>query len=140
MRICRRFGFPAPSPPAKPSIRSFLEAGLENAPAGGWNPAERLKDMELDGIDAAVLYTTMGFVLFWLEDADFQHDCFRVYNDWLAGFCRHAPARLAGLALISLFDIDRASRELQRCAKMGLKGALIWAAPPEDRPYSGKAL
>ena len=116
--------------------RSFLEAGLENAPAGGWNPAERLKDMELDGIDAAVLYTTMGFVLFWLEDAEFQRDCFRVYNDWLAEFCRHAPARFAGLALISLFDVELARHELERCAKMGLKGALIWAAPPEDRPYS----
>jgi predicted TIM-barrel fold metal-dependent hydrolase len=102
--------------------RSLLEAGLENAPAGGWNPAERLKDMELDGVDAAVLYTTMGFLLFWIEDAAFQRDCFRVYNDWLAEFCRHAPARLAGLGLVSLFDVELARRELERCAKLGLKG------------------
>jgi hypothetical protein len=61
--------------------QSFLEAGLESAPAGGWDPAARLKDMDLDGIDAAVLYTTMGFVLFWIEDAEFQRDCFRVYNN-----------------------------------------------------------
>jgi hypothetical protein len=51
--------------------QSFLEAGLESAPAGGWDPAARLKDMELDGVEAAVLYTTMGFVLFWIEDAAF---------------------------------------------------------------------
>ena len=116
--------------------KSFLEAGLESAPAGGWNPADRLKDMQLDGVEASVLYTTMGFVLFWLEDAEFQEDCFRVYNDWLAEFCAYAPACFAGLALISLFDVARAGRELERCAKMGLKGALIWAAPPEDRPYT----
>jgi predicted TIM-barrel fold metal-dependent hydrolase len=79
-----------------------------------------------------------GFVLFWIEDAAFQRDCFRVYNDWLAEFCRHAPARLAGLGLVSLFDVELARRELERCAKLGLKGALIWAAPPEDRPYSRK--
>ncbi len=119
--------------------QSFLEAGLESAPAGGWDPAARLKDMDLDGIDAAVLYTTMGFVLFWIEDAEFQGDCFRVYNDWLAEFCSYAPERLAGLAMISLFEIETACRELERCAIMGLKGALIWAAPPEDRAYSGKA-
>ncbi|MGH7841897.1 MAG: amidohydrolase family protein [Candidatus Binataceae bacterium] len=117
---------------------AFLEAGLESVPAGGWEPGARLKDMALDGIDAAVLYTTMGFVLFWIDDADFQHDCFRVYNDWLAGFCAYAPDRFAGLGLISLYDPERARRELERCAKLGLKGALIWASPPEDRPYSGK--
>ena len=113
--------------------KKFLEAGLDSAPAGGWDPAARLKDMELDGVEAAVLYTTMGFVLFWIEDAEFQEDCFRVYNDWLAEFCSYAPGKFAGLAMISLFDVDRARRELERCAKMGLKGALIWAAPPEDR-------
>ena len=116
--------------------KKFLKAGLDSAPAGGWNPAARLKDMELDGVEAAVLYTTMGFVLFWIEDAEFQEDCFRVYNDWLAKFCSYAPGKFAGLAMISLFDVDRARRELERCAKMGLKGALIWAAPPEDRSYT----
>jgi predicted TIM-barrel fold metal-dependent hydrolase len=105
--------------------QSFLEAGLESAPAGGWDPAARLKDMDLDGIDAAVLYTTMGFVLFWIEDAEFQRDSFRVYNNWLAEFCSYAPERLAGLAMISLFEIETACRELERCATMGLKGALI---------------
>jgi predicted TIM-barrel fold metal-dependent hydrolase len=118
--------------------RAFAEAGLESAPPGGWDPAARLKDMELDGIDAAVLYTTMGFVLFWIDDAAFQEDCFRVYNDWIASFTQYAPQKFAGLAMISLFDIDRACRELQRCARLGLKGALIWAAPPEDRPYGSK--
>jgi predicted TIM-barrel fold metal-dependent hydrolase len=118
--------------------KSFLEAGLESAPAGGWDPAARLKDMDLDGVEAAVLYTTMGFVLFWIEDAEFQRECFRVYNGWLAEFCGYAPSRLAGLAMISLFEIEAACRELERCAKLGLKGALIWAAPPEERPYSGK--
>jgi predicted TIM-barrel fold metal-dependent hydrolase len=26
--------------------------------------------------------------------------------------------------------------ELRRCRKIGLRGAMIWASPPEDRPYS----
>ena len=116
--------------------KGFMEAGLENALPGGWDPAARLKDMELDGVEAAVLYTTVGFVLFRLEDAEFQEACFRAYNDWLAEFCSHAPKQLGGLALISLFDVERGRRELERCKKRGLKGAMIWAFPPEDRPYS----
>ncbi len=116
--------------------KAFLAAGMESALPGGWDPAARLQDMELDGVEAAVLYTTVGFMLFWLEDAELQEACFRVYNDWLAEFCSYAPERFAGLALISLFDVERGRRELERCKKMGLRGAMIWASPPEDRPYS----
>ena len=36
---------------------------------GGWDPAERLKDMAIDGVAAEVLYTTLGFRLFGLTDA-----------------------------------------------------------------------
>jgi predicted TIM-barrel fold metal-dependent hydrolase len=82
------------------------------------------------------LYTTFGFVLFQIEDAALQEACFRVYNDWLAEFCSYAPKQFAGLALIPLFDVERGRQELERCRKMGLRGALIWASPPEDQPYS----
>jgi predicted TIM-barrel fold metal-dependent hydrolase len=116
--------------------KKFLEAGIEDALPGGWDPAERLKDMERDGVEAAVLYTTFGFVLFQIEDAALQEACFRVYNDWLAEFCSYAPKQLAGLALIPLFDVERGRQELERCRKMGLRGALIWASPPETQPYS----
>ena len=92
--------------------------------------------MDLDGVEADVIYTTLGFRQFWFTDAAFQRACFRVYNDWLAEYCAYAPTRLAGLALISLYDIDEAVKELRRCARAGLKGAVIWASPPNDRPYS----
>ena len=59
-----------------------------------------------------------------------------MYNDWLAEYCSYAPNRLAGLSLISLYDIDEGIKEIRRCAKIGLKGALIWCSPPQDVPYS----
>ena len=39
------------------------------------------------------------------------------------------------MALIPLYNAEAGGRELERCKKLGLKGALIWAAPPEDAPY-----
>ncbi len=114
----------------------FQESTYKDARRGGWDPAERLKDMALDGVEAEVIYTTLGFRQFWFTDAALQQACFRAYNDWLAEYCAYVPKRLAGLALISLYDIDAAIRELRRCRQMGLKGAMIWASPPEDRPYS----
>ena len=109
--------------------------GYADARPGGWDPAERLKDMAVDGVAGEVLYTTLGFRLFWLLDPALQRECFRVYNDWLAEYCRYAPDRLKGLCLISLYDPKRGAAELERCAKMGLSGAMIWVTPPEDQPY-----
>jgi predicted TIM-barrel fold metal-dependent hydrolase len=34
-----------------------------------------------------------------------------------------------------LLDIDVAVQELERCAKLGLRGAMIMASPPEPRDY-----
>jgi predicted TIM-barrel fold metal-dependent hydrolase len=118
-------------------LAAFLKTGTyADARPGGWDPAQRLPDMELDGVAAEVLYTTLGFRLFWLKDAGLQRACFRVYNDWLAEYCGYAPQRLKGLALISLYDPREGAQELARCAKLGLKGAMIWCSPPADQPYS----
>ncbi|HEX3864870.1 MAG TPA: amidohydrolase family protein [Stellaceae bacterium] len=118
-------------------MTEFLTRGTyDSAREGGWDPAARLTDNELDGVEADVLYTTLGFRVFWLRDARLQAECFRVYNDWLAEYCRYAPRRMAGLAMISLYDPKAGAVELERCAKMGLKGAMIWCSPPAERPYS----
>jgi predicted TIM-barrel fold metal-dependent hydrolase len=114
----------------------FRSSTYKDVRPGGWDPGERLKDMDLDGVEAEVIYTTLGFRQFWLEDAAFQRACFQVYNDWLAEYCAYAPKRLIGLAMISLYDIDAAVRDLRRCAKQGLRGAMIWCSPPLDRRYS----
>ena len=43
---------------------------------------------------------------------------------------------MAGLAMISLYDPKAGALELERCTKMGLRGAMIWCSPPSDQPYS----
>ena len=78
--------------------REFFAKGLEAARPGGWDPVERLKDMDVDGIECAVLYTSQGFRLFALDDPPYQEACFRAYNDWLAEHCQDARRlHLAGL-------------------------------------------
>lgn len=82
-----------------------------------------------------MLYTTLGMSLFGLADTELQQACFGVYNDWLAEFCSHDRRRLHGIALISLADIEAGTNELQRCARAGLKGGMIYGAAPIQRPY-----
>ncbi len=44
---------------------------------------------------------------------------FRIYNDWLADFCRHYPDRHLGLACLPYGDIPAAVAEIRRVAKTG---------------------
>lgn len=120
-------------------LREHLTKGYEAARPSGWDPVERLKDQDIDGVAAEVLYTTLGMPLFGLDDVELQQICFSVFNNWLAEYASHAPKRLYPIALISLEDIEAGVKELERCAKLGFRGAMIWGAPPEDKPYS-KAL
>jgi predicted TIM-barrel fold metal-dependent hydrolase len=82
-------------------LKEFMKKGQEEgyitARPSGWDPVERIKDQEVDGVQAEVLYTTLGMSLFGLHDAD-----------------------------------------LQRAAKIGLRGAMIWGAPPREKPYTSK--
>ena len=116
-------------------LKKHLTRGYEAARPSGWDPIERIKDQDIDGVRAEVIYTTLGLALFQLPDAELQQACFRVYNDWVTEFRSHDPKRLYPVALISLEDIPTAVKELERAAKLGLSGGMIWGAPPEDRPY-----
>jgi predicted TIM-barrel fold metal-dependent hydrolase len=119
-------------------LSRFMQAGYESARPSGWDPVERIKDQELDGIDAEVLYPTLGMPLFTMNDAELQRACFAAYNGWVAEFCRHDPRRLYGIGLISLEDVGHAVADLEQIARLGLRGAMIWGAPPADRPYGDR--
>lgn len=108
--------------------------GFQKHP-GGQDPIARIQEMEVDGLSAEVLYPTLGLGLFGLDDAALQEACFRVYNDWLIDYCQVAPDRLIGVPTISVYNIDHAVQELNRCKKGGLKGAIIWQAPHKDLPF-----
>jgi predicted TIM-barrel fold metal-dependent hydrolase len=110
---------------------------FEHVRQGGYIPEARIKDMDLDGVAAEVVYPTIGFLLYnMVEDSQLLTACFRSYNDWLAEFCNAYPDRLKGVALINLDDVQEGVSELQRARKIGLVGALMTAYPRIDRPFS----
>ncbi|HUT72408.1 MAG TPA: amidohydrolase family protein [Desulfatiglandales bacterium] len=120
----------------KDELVEHYKAGYQAAPAGITDPAARTKEMERDHVEVEVLYTSLGFGLFWIDEADFQEDCFRVYNDWLAEYVSYDQKRFVGLGLISLWNVKNAVKELHRCRKIGLKGAMIWASPPDHVSFN----
>ena len=117
-------------------VEEFRRAGFSVARPGGWDPVERIKDMAQDGVSGEVLYPSLGLGFFCVEDPVFQESLFRTYNDWLIEYCKGAPDRLFGVALISAFDIDHALAEMERCKKEGMVGTLIWQVPHKDLPFT----
>ncbi len=117
-------------------LPEHFKRGFEAAPKSVWDPAERIKEQDVDGVSAEVLYTSYGMFLYGLDDAGLRTNCFRAYNDFVAEYTSYDPNRLVGLGLIDLEDISAGVKEMQRIAKTGLRGVMIWASPPEDRPYT----
>jgi len=93
----------------------FQEASLHRP--GGVDPVARLADMDVDGIDVAVLYGTLALGLWSVRDLDLQIACCRAFNDWLAGYCRSDPARLRAAATLPLASVDAAVEEAERAVR-----------------------
>src|SRR5215813_2462940 len=117
-------------------LPAHTKKGMEAAPASVWDPAARIKDQDLDGVQAEVIYTSMGMPLYGLDDVELRTACFRAYNDWAVEYCSYDPKRLLPLGLITLEDIAAGVQELERIVKKGMKGAMIWAEPPDERHYT----
>ena len=88
-------------------LRDHMNHGYEAARPSGWDPVERLKDQDLDGVIAEVLVLHPRYRPLQVEGRELQTACLRVYNDWLAEFCSHSPKRLIGIGLYSLRQFAR---------------------------------
>ena len=112
------------------------EEALRGGRSGAWDPARRLRELEADGIAAEVIFPdgsqnnappfqaaegpgAIG------ADPVLQAVGAWAYNRWLAEFCAHAPGRHAGVALVTLHDVDEAVRQIRWAAQHGLRGVLL---------------
>jgi predicted TIM-barrel fold metal-dependent hydrolase len=97
-----------------------LDARFDRARQGGWDPAERLRDMDTTGVWGALLYPTIGFHCYGIEDPQLMNAVLAAWNDWIADFCSADPERLKGVGCVVLDDVDHAIAELERCKRLGL--------------------
>jgi uncharacterized protein len=107
---------------------------LREAPFGSMDPDERVTLLDAEGIDAAVLYTTIG--LLWeaeLDDPELSQAYTRAYNRWICEFCA-GHDRLVPTAHLSLSDPAAAARELERAVGEGARGAYVCPFTHDGRP------
>jgi predicted TIM-barrel fold metal-dependent hydrolase len=106
---------------------------FEDGPAGAFDGHARLADMDLEGIDVAVLYPTIGLSIGNAPPGIAEGLC-RAYNDWLRDYCAAAPARLIGIGAVPMTDVDAAAAEARRCVReLGFRGVFI-----RPNPYGGR--
>ena len=103
-------------------------AYVDNAPLGAMDSAERVHRLDLENLDRAFLYPTLGVL--WVaecEDEEITQAYVRAYNRWIVDFCADSGGRLIPIAQLSLGDPVEAERELRRAAADGVKG--VWVPP-----------
>ena len=91
-----------------------------------YDPTARVRDMDLDGILAAVCFPTFprfcGQTFYEASDKELAHLCVRAYNDWMIDeWSGSAPGRFLPLIIIPLWDPIAAAKEIERCADKGAK-------------------
>jgi predicted TIM-barrel fold metal-dependent hydrolase len=108
----------------------------DKAHPGGSDPYARIKDMDMEGIDAAVLYPSIGLLFGGIKDPKLAAACCQAYNNWLADYCKPYPTRLIGIAAVPLQDVDVAITEMRRAVtKLGMRGVFV-----RPNPYNGRRL
>jgi predicted TIM-barrel fold metal-dependent hydrolase len=107
-----------------------------DARPGGWDAALRLADMDAEGIDRTVIYTSVGLFFGGDEDPQLMAALCRAYNNWVADHCKQDPDRLFAMALVPLMDVEAAAVEARRAIEqLGLRGVMM-----RPNPYAGRML
>ena len=89
---------------------------------GSWDPAERLRVMDEEGLDAALMFPSVYLLSGDIDDPAIAAANARAYNDWMADFTAVDPDRLYGMAVCPLQDVGEAVTEIERVAGLGLTG------------------
>ena len=101
---------------------------------GGFDPHARIKDMDLDGIDAAFLYPTVGLFSGAIDDPDFAAAVCRAYNRWITDYCKPYPDRLFATAMLPLQSVEHSIAEMRYARKtLGMGSGFVRPNPYNNR-------
>ena len=103
--------------PPGTGVGAWVPEGIVEASVhrdGAFDPKLRLADMDVEGIDVAILYGTMSLALWAINERELSLASCRAYNDWLAEYCATDPARLKGTPALPLQFLDDTLDEARR--------------------------
>jgi predicted TIM-barrel fold metal-dependent hydrolase len=98
---------------------------------GYWDPVERLRDMDADGVEAEVLYSEVSAFRYLSNVEGAVAEAVRAFNDALHDFASTDPKRLVVSYQIPIHDVDVAVAEVDRVVAMGGKSLQLPVFPNE---------
>ncbi len=114
----------------------------ENDPANNGRPnqkgatdlAARIADLEMEGIDAEIVFPTTGMLNYLIEDEDTEYASTQVYNDWNDGFFAGHLERFVRCGLLPVRNFANTVAEMERLASKGFTAAMLPSAIPQGVP------
>lgn len=111
----------------------------------------RLIDMERDGIDAELIFPSMGLVNYLIDDPEAELLSAQAYNNWLLDHFKGHLDKFVPAAIIPVRDLKNTLSELKRVDQLGYTVVMLPVVPNEGIPsynqpdwdpifdYAGKA-
>ena len=83
------------------------------SPTGGVDPAERIADMDKEGIDVAVCFATVATSVCGAKDPQMEAALARAYNRWVGEYCMAFPDRIKAVGIVPQRDMQLCVREVE---------------------------
>jgi predicted TIM-barrel fold metal-dependent hydrolase len=101
---------------------------------GCYDPVQRVKDMDLDGVHAALCFPSFpgfaGGVFVRAKDKGLALQCVRAWNDFhIDEWCAAAPDRFVPLGILPAWDAKLAAAEVERLAEKNFRAVTFPDSP-----------
>src|SRR3989454_2282800 len=95
------------------------------------DPHARVRDMDVEGIDANMILPSGGVPAFaGLDDVALEAAMYQAYHRFLADYCAPYPDRLTSVILVSGRDVAASVAEIRRCAREAWPVGIFPICPP----------
>jgi predicted TIM-barrel fold metal-dependent hydrolase len=102
---------------------------LDGAPRASMETGARIELLDAWGVDAGVVFPTIGILWDKERDPELAIAWARAYNRWQWDFASPHPDRIVPIAQVPLYDPELALRELRRCLRLGFRGMFLAPEP-----------
>jgi predicted TIM-barrel fold metal-dependent hydrolase len=94
----------------------------------------RFADMERDGVDAELVFPSLGLLAPRISDREASLAAARLYNDWAWDYLEGMRNKLIPAAIMPLVNLDDALEELKRIIAKGYRAIMMPPAGLADTP------
>ena len=119
-KYLRKLGSAEAQPDQGSYMAGFTGAKRSREPSerGDHDPAERIKDLDFEGVDVNLTLPS-GWFGTWTagEDVALEMAMYRAYHRWMDDYCGAYPKRLGGVILVGTRDVKSGLEEIKRWGK-----------------------